>query len=129
VTTSFASLEGRGTVVHGNRPSDSEVADKVDIFRDCVLISGFTMTLFGKALLVPRSAGILQVISRNVKQSGRSGQCSVLWNTSMCSTSPRSDRNRRVMPSCSGRCDLWKNHSRAKPANLYPIPQDAPIRR
>lgn len=32
VTTSFASLEGRGTVVHGNRPSDSEMADKADMF-------------------------------------------------------------------------------------------------
>ena len=56
MTTSFASLEGRGMVVHGNRPSDSGVTDKVDIFRKCVLISGFTMTLFGKALLASRNA-------------------------------------------------------------------------
>lgn len=46
MTTSFASFEVEGMVVQSNGPSDSEVVGKIDMFRDCVFISGVTATTF-----------------------------------------------------------------------------------
>ena len=41
-------IRGEGAVVQRDRPSDSEAVDKIDMSRDCGLISGFTATTFGE---------------------------------------------------------------------------------
>jgi hypothetical protein len=81
----------------------SEVVFQAVIFRDCVLISGFTTTAFERSIRsVKRRWHCTQVMSNsNTEQSWWSGQCSVLWNSSMCSPDPHSSRNRRGMCSCS----------------------------
>lgn len=81
----------------------SEVVFQVVIFRDRVLISGFTTIAFERTIKsAKRCWHCTQVMSNyNTEQSWWSGQCSVLWNSSMCSPGPHSSRNRRGMFPCS----------------------------